>query len=80
MGKKKKKKNGKLPYVHINVIPEEEAAPGAALPANGAMPGGGPQQGARPRGAGAPMGHLLRQPDYDQYPSEVISASESGLA
>lgn len=78
MAKKKKKKGGKLPYVHIDVIPGEDASnpdvPEDPDSAKG-KGAGSARQASGPKGA--PSG---QQPGYEQYPAEVISASESGLS
>lgn len=78
MAKKKKKKGGKLPYVHIDVLPGEDASnpdvPEDPDPAQGKDDGSGHQASGS---KGAPS---AQQPGYEQYPAEVISASESGLS
>lgn len=110
----KNKKSNKLPYVHIDMVSEEEESfPGADAPADGGSsvkvqpfaeesPEGPSAQkafaqaqpvvdGFQQKGAGAPQqgpsSHQPRPqpeaapfPGYGQYPSEVISASQNGLA
>lgn len=78
MAKKKKKKGEKLPYVHIDVLPGEDAAD-PDMPADpGTEPGKGDAPAPRANGPeGATSG---QRPGYEQYPAEVISASESGLS
>lgn len=78
MAKKKKKKGGKLPYVYIDVLPEDDAADVEA--ADDASAAQGKPEGRASRSGGSNNGPSGPQAGYGQYPAEVISASESGLA
>lgn len=78
MAKKKKKKGGKLPYVHIDVLPGEDAS-NPDVPED-PDPAQGKGAGSARQASGSKNTTSGQQPGYEQYPAEVISASESGLS
>lgn len=77
--KKKKKSEGKLPYVHIDVLPEEEQLPDASIAPE--MPGQQPQgQPAATRGQQRVNDPRRRGEGFEPYAAEVVSASGKGLS